>query len=149
MTWTSSRSSNGQSKALNPCFQIKQSVGLRYADAHNFNIMFILRTPPHGLFISRGFKTSLIAGNIKFGSLTHYVYSVLVRSQLPTQNGDTLGAKGNSGDVVIKVENTVNRRSEVSQYDEIWVHRLEKARHPYWKKFLNDLLIRWVENKVG
>ena len=34
-------------------------------------------------------------------------------SQLSTYSGDTIGAKGNSGDMVIKVENRDDRRSEV------------------------------------
>ena len=95
---------------------------------YNFIIMSILRTPPHELFISRGFKTSLIAGNIKFGSLTHVIVCWF-RSQLPTISGDSYGAMGNSGDMVIKVENTVNRRREASHKDEMWLHRLGKARN--------------------
>ena len=43
--------------------------------------------------------------------------------------GDIYGAKGNSGDMVIKVKNTDNRRNEVSHSDEIWVQRLGKARN--------------------
>ena len=33
---------------------------------------------------------------------------MLARSQLPTKSSDILEAKGNSGDMVIKVENTDN-----------------------------------------
>ena len=36
---------------------------------------------------------------------------------------------GNSGDMVIKVKNTDNRRNEVSHNDEIWAQRLGKARN--------------------
>ena len=39
-----------------------------------------------------------------------------------------LGAKGNSGDMVIKDSDWDNRRNEVSHNDEIWVQRLWKAR---------------------
>ena len=40
-----------------------------------------------------------------------------------------IGAKGNSGDMVIKVEDTDNRRKEVSHNDEIWLQRSGKARN--------------------
>ena len=53
-----------------------------------------------------------------------------VRLQLPTYSGDRVRAKGNSGDMVIKVEDTDNRRNEVSHKDEIWVQRSGKARQP-------------------
>ena len=52
-----------------------------------------------------------------------------VRLQLPTYFGDKVRAKGNTGDMVIKVEDTDNRRSEVSYNDKIWVQRLGKARN--------------------
>ena len=42
-----------------------------------------------------------------------------IRLQLPTYSGDRVRAKGNSGDMVIKVEDTDNRRNEVSHKDEI------------------------------
>jgi hypothetical protein len=35
-------------------------------------------------------------------------FYVLVKLQLPTKSGDILGAKGNSGDMVIKIEDTDN-----------------------------------------
>ena len=54
-----------------------------------------------------------------------------VRLQLPTYSGDRVRAKGNSGDMVIKVEDTDNRRNEVSHKDEIWAQRLGKARYQY------------------
>jgi hypothetical protein len=38
---------------------------------------------------------------------------MLVKLQLPTKSGDILGAKGNSGDMVTKIEDTGNRRSKV------------------------------------
>ena len=41
-------------------------------------------------------------------------------SQLLTYCSDMIGAKGNSGDIVTKVENRDNRRSEVSYNDKIW-----------------------------
>ena len=43
---------------------------------------------------------------------------VPARSQLLTTSGDICGAKGNSGDAVIKAENTDNRRSE----DSLFIH---------------------------
>ena len=52
-----------------------------------------------------------------------------VRLQLPTYSGDRVRAKGNSGDMVIKVEDTDNRRSEVCHKNEIWAQRLGKARN--------------------
>ena len=52
-----------------------------------------------------------------------------VRLQLPTYSGDRVRAKGNSGDMVIKVRTRDNRRSEVSYNDKIRVHRLGKARY--------------------
>ena len=55
----------------------------------------------------------------------------LDNSKLPTQCGDMLGAKGNSGDMVIKVLNWDNRRSEVSYKDKIWAQRLGNARQPH------------------
>ena len=54
-----------------------------------------------------------------------------VRLQLPTYSGDRVRAKGNSGDMVIKVEDTDNRRNEVSHKDEIWVQRSGKARYQH------------------
>ena len=39
--------------------------------------------------------------------------------QLPTICGDMYGAKGNSGDMVIKVEDTDNRRKEASYNDKM------------------------------
>jgi hypothetical protein len=47
------------------------------------------------------------------------ILDVLVKLQLPTWNGDSPRAKGNSGDMVIKVEDTDNRRKEASHNDEI------------------------------
>ena len=42
---------------------------------------------------------------------------MLARSQLPTKSSDILGAKGNSGDMVIKVENTDNpQRSSIAVF---------------------------------
>ena len=38
--------------------------------------------------------------------------------QLPTINSDVYGAKGNSGDMVIKVEDTDDRRKEASHNDD-------------------------------
>ena len=38
---------------------------------------------------------------------------------LPTSTGDSIRAKGNSGDMVSKDNNSVNRRNEVSYNDEI------------------------------
>ena len=61
----------------------------------------------------------------------------LVRSYLPTKCGDMLRAKGNSGDMVTKDKNRVNRRSEVSYNDKIWAQRLGKARHPHILKWRN------------
>ena len=76
-------------------------------------------------------KTDLIAGTS-------------VKHQLPTKCGDIFGAKGNSGDMVIKVDCLDNRRSEVSHNDEICAQRLGKARHPH-----SMVITRWVENKVA
>ena len=56
-------------------------------------------------------------------------FNMPVRLQLPTYSGDRVRAKGNSGDMVIKVEDTDNRRNEVSHKDEIWAQRLGKARY--------------------
>ena len=50
---------------------------------------------------------------------------------LPTISSDIYGAKGNSGDMVINVKNTDDRRSEVSHKDEIWAQRLGKARYQH------------------
>ena len=52
-------------------------------------------------------KTNLTAGT---NSLSLY---------LPTISSDIYGAKGNSGDMVIKVRNRDNRRKKVSHQDEI------------------------------
>ena len=60
--------------------------------------------------------------------LTHFIVCSFM-SYLSTINSDVYGAKGNSGDMVIKDKNRDNRRSEVSYNDKIWVHRLGKARH--------------------
>ena len=50
---------------------------------------------------------------------------------LPTISSEIYGAKGNSGDMVIKVRTRDNRRNEVSYNDKIRVHRLGKARHQH------------------
>ena len=52
-----------------------------------------------------------------------------VTCYLPTHTGDSIRAKGNSGDMVIKDNTRDNRRSEVSHNDEIWAQRLGKARN--------------------
>ena len=49
-----------------------------------------------------------------------------------------IGAKGNSGDMVIKVEDTDNRRKEASYNDKMWLQRLSKARHPHRQKCQNE-----------
>ena len=59
------------------------------------------------------------------------LFNMPVRLQLPTYSGDRIRAKGNSGDVVIKVEDTDNRRKEATHNDELWLQRSGKARYQH------------------
>ena len=47
------------------------------------------------------------------------LFNMLVKLYLPTISSDIYGAKGNSGDMVIKDKDTDNRRNEVSHNNEI------------------------------
>ena len=102
-------------------------------------------------FTSMHGKEGIIRDMLLGGSLnkigrhkTDLIAGTSVKHQLPTKYGDRLGAMGNSGDMVIKVDCLDNRRSEASHYDEMCAQRLGKARHPH-----SMAIARWVENKVA